>query len=339
MKIAIHHNKNSFSDRWIEYCIKNKIEYKIVNCFDVDIISQLEGFNGLMWHWSHTDPKSQLMAKQLTLALEKGGIKVFPNTNTVWHFDDKIAQSFLFKSLNIPHIKTYISFDKNEALKWSKTASFPKVFKLRGGAGSANVKLVKTITDANKLINKAFGKGFGLSGRTQLLKNRIWVFKRDKNIKSIIGVFKGILRYFVPTDLENILGKEKGYVYFQEFIPNNDFDTRVIVVGNKIFAVRRYNRKDDFRASGSGIKGYDKELFDSKSLQLAFDLSKKLSTQSLACDFIYDKDDVKLIEISYGFVTGPFYDDCPGYWDEKLKWHETKFKAQYFMIEDFIKSI
>ena len=181
MKIAIHHNKNSFSDRWIEYCIENKIEYKTINCFDSDIISQLEGFDGLMWHWSHTDPKSHLMAKQLTLALEKAGIKVFPDTNTVWHFDDKIAQSYLFESLNIPHVKTYVFFDKNKALQWAKTSSFPKVFKLRGGAGSANVSLVKTRDKAIKLIKKAFGQGFGLSGRTQLLKNRIWVFRRDKN--------------------------------------------------------------------------------------------------------------------------------------------------------------
>ena len=42
---------------------------------------------------------------------------------------------------------------------------FPKVFKLRGGAGAANVKLVKSKRDFIKLINKAFGRGFSQFNR------------------------------------------------------------------------------------------------------------------------------------------------------------------------------
>ena len=40
MKIAIHHRQGSFSDRWIEYCETNNIEYKIVNAFDNNIIKK-----------------------------------------------------------------------------------------------------------------------------------------------------------------------------------------------------------------------------------------------------------------------------------------------------------
>ena len=48
MKIAIHQTKGSFSDRWIEYCQINEINYKIVNCYDSDIIEQLNDCEGLM---------------------------------------------------------------------------------------------------------------------------------------------------------------------------------------------------------------------------------------------------------------------------------------------------
>ena len=34
MKIAIHNRPGSFSDRWIEYCNKNHIDYKVVNAYD-----------------------------------------------------------------------------------------------------------------------------------------------------------------------------------------------------------------------------------------------------------------------------------------------------------------
>ena len=41
MKIAIHHRSGGFSDRWITYCQEEGIDYKIVNCYDSDIIEQL----------------------------------------------------------------------------------------------------------------------------------------------------------------------------------------------------------------------------------------------------------------------------------------------------------
>jgi hypothetical protein len=36
---------------------------------------------------------------------------------------------------------------------------------------------------------------------------------------------------------------------------------------------------------------------------------------------------------------GRAYDDCPGYWDSNLNWHDEPVNPQYFMIEDFIKEI
>lgn len=36
---------------------------------------------------------------------------------------------------------------------------------------------------------------------------------------------------------------------------------------------------------------------------------------------------------------GAFYDDCPGYWDSNLEWHQEKVNQQYFMIEDFINGL
>jgi glutathione synthase/RimK-type ligase-like ATP-grasp enzyme len=217
--------------------------------------------------------------------------------------------------------------------------TFPKVFKLRGGAGSTNVKLVKNKTEAMTLANKAFGKGFSRRNRLNQLKDRLRYYKKRKNLKAGIGVLKGIARVFIPSEFEMMQGREKGYIYFQDFIENNSYDTRVIVVKDKCFAIRRYNRENDFRASGSGILGFDQELFDDRCLQIAFDVSEKLGTQSIALDFIFGKDkEPYIVEISYGF-TSKVYMQCPGYWDKNLNWHQGKFSPQYFMIEDIIESL
>ena len=337
MKIAIHHSKNSFSDRWIKYCQDNDIDYKLVNCYESDIINQLENYDVLMWHWSQEDPKANLFAKQLTFAVEAMGKVVFPDSKTAWHFDDKVAQKYLFEAVNAPLVPSYVFYSKEEALKWSNRTTFPKVFKLRGGAGSINVKLVRNKKTALKLINKAFSDGFGASGRKELFKNRIWLFKKDKSLKSLIGILKGFIRLFLKTDLERVVGNEKGYCYFQDFIPNNKSDIRIIVIGKKAFAIERMVRDGDFRASGSGIIKYlDNDTIDKGCLSIAFDTSRKIQSQCLAYDFVYDGDKPLIVEISYGFAIEA-YDSCPGFWDSNLNWKKGTFVPQNFMIENLMK--
>ena len=67
------------------------------------------------------------------------------------------------------------------------------MFKLSTGAGSSNVKLVNSQSDAIKLISKSFGRGHSPLDRKALFKDRIWHIKRDKNLISILGFLKGLL--------------------------------------------------------------------------------------------------------------------------------------------------
>jgi glutathione synthase/RimK-type ligase-like ATP-grasp enzyme len=339
MKLAIHLESRGFSPRWVQYCEENRIPYKIVSCYDSDIVEQLEDCDGLMWHWNQESYKGILFARQLTQSLELKGKKVFPNVNTGWHHDDKVGQKYLFECIGAPLVKAHVFYSKKEAEAWLETTTFPKVFKLRGGAGSTNVKLARTKKKAQAFINQAFGKGFLQINRWDRLKDRVWVLKRDRDFAAVKFVIKGIGRLFIPTELAKFSQREMGYVYFQDFLPNNSYDTRLVVIGNRCFGVRRYTRKNDFRASGSGIKAYEKELFDPKFIRIAFDTTRRMGSQSAAYDFIWDGDIPKIVEVSYCFITGAFYDDCPGYWDSNLVWHDKPVNPQYFMIEDFVKEI
>ncbi len=99
MKIAIHHSQDSFSEIWISYCKKNRVNYKIVNAFDNDIIEQLSDCDIFMWHHNHNDYKDIQLAKALLFTLEQVKIQVFPNFNTSWHFDNKLAQKYLLEAV------------------------------------------------------------------------------------------------------------------------------------------------------------------------------------------------------------------------------------------------
>ena len=159
VKLAIHHREGSFSDRWLAYCEVQGIQYKVVNCLDSNIVKQLSSSDVLLWHWSHADPREQLMARHVIRAAEMMGVKVFPNTSSCWHFDDKIAQKYLLEAVGAPLVPTHVFYDLKEALRWIDQASFPKVFKLRKGAGSSNVRLVHNATEARALAKRAFSSG------------------------------------------------------------------------------------------------------------------------------------------------------------------------------------
>ncbi|MDR3610695.1 MAG: hypothetical protein P4L27_09040 [Ignavibacteriaceae bacterium] len=336
IKIAIHHSPNSFSDRWIKYCERNGIAYKIVDCYKSDIIYQLDECDALMWHYHHSSPRDFLFAKQLLYSVQASGKKVFPDYHTVWHFDDKVGQKYLLEAINAPLVPSYIFYSRKSAIEWVNKTSFPKVFKLRGGAGSINVKLVKNKRIAIRLIKKAFRRGYKHSSQLDI-KERYRLITIGKG--SMLSLFKGMARLFISSDFAKIHGREKGYIYFQDYLPNNDSDTRIIVIGDKAFGIKRLVRKGDFRASGSGSLLFEKYEIDERCLKIAFDLIKKLNAQCIAYDFIFDEKNLPLIvEISYGFSVEA-YDSCPGYWDRDLNWHEGQFNPQEWMIEDLIRSI
>ena len=275
--IAIHHSKSGFSDRWIAYCEANNIPYKIVDCYRSDIINQLDDCDALMWHINHQNSKDVLFAKQLMYSVQAAGKKVFPDYHTVWHFDDKVGQKYLLEAIGAPLVPTWVMYNKKDALGWAEKNSFPKVFKLRGGAGSANVRLAKTKSEAVQLIEKAFRRGFSQYDSLGNLKERIRKYQLGKT--DIFDVVKGFVRIIYPTKYTMVAGRERGYVYFQEFIPENNYDIRVIVIGDKAFAIKRMVRDDDFRASGSGNIHYEKENFEDTTIKLSFCLSFKLKSQ------------------------------------------------------------
>ena len=338
MKIAIHHSDcpESFSDYWIEYCKQKGINYKVVNAYDNDIVAQVLDCDAFMMHHFHFDSKDVLFAKQLLYSLETAGIRCFPDFYTTWHFDDKVGQKYLLEAVEAPMVPSYVFYSKREALDWISKTSFPKVFKLRGGAGASNVRLAHTAVEARKFIKKAFGKGFPQTDNLRGLKERYRRWREGQD--TFLSVLKGIGRLFVLDDYAKMHNREKGYVYFQDFILDNEFDLRVVVIGGKrALCERRYCRKGDFRASGSGLFEYVD--VDKKVLEIAFQVAQKLKLQSVAFDFIYDKDTPLIVEMSYCFGTKGIA-HCPGYYTTDCQWHDNSGPDFCgWMVEDLISSL
>lgn len=327
MIIAIHPdnygNKDSSSSLWSRLLQEAGHEVRQVNVFATDILDQVKGCHGFMWRHGHS-PGMRQIAKRLLPVLENQlGLTVYPDQNTCWHYDDKIAQRYLLEAADIPVPDTWVWYEKEAALDWASRACYPIVLKLWAGAGSTNVRLVASSTEAHDWINRLFGEGvISLEGGRPSLKER-----------AVMAA-----RILATGETAHPWELHKNYVYFQEFLEGNSFDTRITVIGNRAFGYRRFNRPGDFRASGSGNFDVSHDAIDENAVKLAFSVSEKLATQSVAIDGLKKDGEFVVGEVSYTYVSW-MVQSCPGHWDRELNWHEGQMWPEEAQIEDFLQKL
>lgn len=337
MRIAIqpdhlvHANgeRQSFSERWIELARERGIETSTVDADAEWFFDELRRCDGFMWRFGY-DPHSIQFAQWVLSAVDHGlGIPVFPSWNSRWHFEDKIAQHYLLAAAGVRTPRTWLFWNTKTALEFCRTASYPLVVKLARGFQASNVRLLHGFDEAVDVIRQVFGGGL------------VTLQQQPSAVKRVLRHRLQALRLLFGKPLP--AGIQHGYLYLQEFLPGNEFDTRVTVIGERAFAFRRFNRPDDFRASGSGRIDWDPAKIDHATVRLAFDVAARLGTQSVAIDGLRRGAVPVVGEISYTYAAWAIR-DCPGHWvsDARsegtgLRWIEGTLRAEDAIFEDFVR--
>src|SRR5665647_1693700 len=341
MKIGLLLNSNnklcSYSEKFEEIIIKNNIPYILIDPNSDSLLYDIKECSHLLFRHSQGDTDKLIYETIFNIAQNIYHIKCWPNYETFWPYEDKIKEFYLLKSHDFPIIDSHIFWNYNQADSFLKKTQFPIVAKLPKGASSSNVVIVNSINDGKQLINPVFNKGVKTSG----LKNssnlasisKLGIIKYGKALLKSFLLNLGILKNKADYPEWQI---QKDAILFQKYLPNNSFDTRITVIGNRAFAFRRFVRPNDFRASGSGNFNMDPDKIDIRCLEIAFSISKKLNFNTMAYDFIFDENNKPYInEISYCFVDW-VVQSCPGFWDDNLVWHEGKNWPQYYQLADFL---
>jgi len=187
--------------------------------------------------------------KRKTFFLEKYCRKVcFPSFETLMWYEDKIYQYEWLRMFNFPVIETFISHSYQETLESIPQFDYPLVTKVPVGAGSLGVELIKNHKQSESVARQAF---------SPVGRSTYWPYLRQKD-----------------------------YVYFQKFQPNDGYDLRVIAVGNKVFGYYRDVPPREFRASGMGL--VRKGALPEDAVQLAMQVIRKLDLVIAAVDLLRD---------------------------------------------------
>ncbi|MCH5213856.1 MAG: hypothetical protein J1E97_01585 [Muribaculaceae bacterium] len=323
---------------WEEYCIENNIDYQIINLYEVeDIVETLKEFDVLLYHFGQYNFRDMLMARHIFYTASILGLKTFPNFDDAWHFDDKVAEMLALEAIGAPIPKSFLFFYKKtieEAIERGDI-EFPIVAKLRSGSGSHNVKMIKSKSQLMGYASKMFGNG--LNAAPSLMYKTSSNIRASKDWATFVAKAKRAPEFFRTLRGAKKFPKEKGYVYLQEFIPNDGFDLKIAVVGDKLSYFMRPIRSHDFRASGGGTFQYDHSKITKQIIDSAFKTADDLKLQCNGFDYVVDNRTGlgKIVEMSYGFSHEAIL-GAGGYFDREGNWHDTPMNAPQEILKNIL---
>jgi glutathione synthase/RimK-type ligase-like ATP-grasp enzyme len=223
----------------------NNLGYQV----DVSGFSQLDLKNAsysdtYVIYQSTEDPDSfyKSFIEDCLLGLELKGAILIPGFRFFRAHNNKVFMEILrdvniSKELKRPQSRYFGTYEEYQKYFTFKD-SFPKVFKLSEGAQSKNVLLLKTKKDflrVPKIKTRTFNLYFWL-----------------------VDLIKPILKKKYPNYQKKSNHRRKFII--QNFVEGLDGDYKVLVYGNDYYVLSRKVRPNDFRASGSGLLEYKREL-------------------------------------------------------------------------------
>jgi len=308
LRVAVGKDRSAWCEKLAETLeLKVKqgqtLSYEVVDFDTWDWVSKANGVDVVIWNPVVMGPKAALHFKEKIYFMERHLKKVVvPNYHTVWHFESKVAQSYVLENCGVPTPRTVVSSDYRDATEGLRQLKPPFVFKLSHGASSKNVFMV---TDRKLALRKL----------SEILCHRLWKdARRAGGSKPWFLVSHLAEPWFWPTVLSRLRSEEWFDVaYVQEFIPGNDKDLRITAIGNRYaFGFWRRNRPDDFRASGSGVIDYELPIPEA-AVRYCLELNRRLSFDSMAYDIVFQTGGMVVLEMSYSYVDSAIH-DCSGYY-------------------------
>lgn len=197
--------------------------------------------------------------------------------------DNKVMMEILrydFKDAGLKTISSSI-WPSLEALKAAPPKEYPVIIKRAAGAGGEGVFLARNEKELYKYAEKV----------SRMADLKLFYYLSCVNVK------------------QRLLGKKPVLIHNTKFITQNfieglNGDYKVLVFGEHYFVLHRLNRKDDFRASGSGNFTDDDADAIKSVLDFAKLCTKEIDSPWLSLDICHDGSVCHLIEfqcIFFGF--------------------------------------
>lgn len=238
------------------------------------------------------DARYKSYVEDIIFDLEQRGLVAIPSYPFLKAHNNKVAMELLRARSNFSEIQTIRSriFGTLEELKQAAgELEYPVVVKTHAGAMSRGVAKAD---NADELIRQAakFSRSFS--------------FRHD---------LKELLRKVKYRDSYTKESFHRSKFVVQNLIEGLKNDWKVLVYGERCYALRRDNRDNDFRASGSGKFHFSKDL-PAGMLDFALSIHKHFNVPHISLDIGFDGKRFHLIEFQFVYFGTTTLEKSPRYY-------------------------
>ena len=208
-------------------------------------------------------------------------LPVYPSINELLIYENKRFLSYYLKAKKIPHPRTWVFYNKDEARLFLNQSSFPVVAKTSIGASGSGVEFLRNRNAAFRYIDTAFSyKGITRSFLPNFRKGDY-----VKRIKTRVANLSDSMYYFKEKKQAATIDPQKWFILFQEYI-KIDYEWRCVVVNDSYFGHKKLR---SFGEKISGTSNVNWDVPDTKLLNFIRKIVVENNFYSQAIDLFHDK--------------------------------------------------
>ena len=248
------------------------------------------------------------------LGLEMQGAQVLPPYQFLRAYNNKVFMEMLRKQLLPEKYQLWSRAYgcREELMSQVNEMDFPVVVKTSAGAGSKGVFIAKNTEELTKISGRV--------SRTRNYKEELWDIGRKLKHSGYRPTSRHRLKFIV-----------------QEYVPGLCNDWKVLVYHDRFYVLRRNNRPHDFRASGSGLFSFDREVNPSL-LDTASDLFARIGLPMISLDLAISGGRVFLIEMQFVAFGTSTLEKSPYYYQRYNQSWEQVFRKSV-LEKEYARSI
>jgi hypothetical protein len=101
----------------------------------------------------------QMFDERLKVMTEELDKVIYPSLQEIWLYESKRRMHYWLSAHGIPHPRTWVFYDRQEALGFVEQATLPIVYKSDLGAAASGVRIFRDRHALRRWIRRCFGKG------------------------------------------------------------------------------------------------------------------------------------------------------------------------------------
>ena len=280
LKFAILKNEDPFDHLlWVKACeaCSDCLDYQVIDITEENWLEVVNHYSPdllLVKPSGKTSLFRVLYLERLEILVEVLNYPSFPSINEVRIYENKRFFAYWAQANKIPHPKTWIFYNKKEALSARDVFPLPLVGKMNIGASGNGVRILRTMNEVSSYIKSAFNKGITSGTGPTLSKGKLF----PRAWQKITHPYELLNRLRTYKDIAS--DRQKGFVILQQYIPH-EYEWRAVVIGESYFAHKKMVSGE--KASGSLIKKYENP--PQVLLDFVRSLAERFQFKSVAIDF------------------------------------------------------